>query len=82
MTLLGKESRSDSEDSMQIFVKTPTGATITLDVEGSYTIDTVKAVPIHSKTKYHEHIKNNQNTILIQSKYNQYIQITSGVDQG
>ena len=29
---------------MQIFIKLPDGKTITLDVEASYTIDTVKAL--------------------------------------
>jgi ubiquitin len=41
------ETDDDSEDgegSMQIFVKTPTGKTITLDVEASDTIATVKAM--------------------------------------
>ena len=39
----GAESRREEAGAMQIFVKTLTGKTITLEVESSDTIDNVKA---------------------------------------
>ena len=55
--LLGFALAPQAEASMQIFVKTLTGRTITLDVDSSDSIENVKLSPITSKCTTCDHFK-------------------------